>query len=253
MSTGQPSATSVTSQQREQFERDGYFILDSVGVPTETLDAIIEDVAGFYGKPRWTEDKIFYGWRRVQEAWKLSPNVKALALAPNVLPLLEDLYGRKPIPFQTLNFWTGTQQAPHSDTLHFNSKPAGYMCGVWIALEDIDMDNGPLVYYPGSHKLPEVTMRDVGVRADYSEYKQYERHIAELIEQEELEPAYATITKGQALVWASNLLHGGAKQKDPDRTRHSQVTHYFFEGCRYWTPMRSEGEEVSWRDVEQIA
>ena len=32
--------------------------------------------------------------------------------------------------------------------------PEGFMCGVWVALEDMDMDNGPLVYYPGSHQLP---------------------------------------------------------------------------------------------------
>lgn len=26
------------------------------------------------------------------------------------------------------------------------------MCGVWVALEQIDEDNGPLVYFPGSHQ-----------------------------------------------------------------------------------------------------
>ena len=29
------------------------------------------------------------------------------------------------------------------------------MCGVWVALEDITEDNGPLHYYPGSHRLPD--------------------------------------------------------------------------------------------------
>jgi ectoine hydroxylase-related dioxygenase (phytanoyl-CoA dioxygenase family) len=251
MSASQPSASTVTTQQREQYERDGYFILDSTGIPAETLAAIVDDLAPLYGEPR-EEDGVVYRWRRVQEAWKLSPNVKALALAPTVLSLLEDLYERKPVPFQTLNFWTGTQQAAHSDALHFNSMPTGYMCGVWVALEDIDMDNGPLVYYPGSHKLPEMTMQDVGARADFGEYKQYERYIGELIDREGLEPAYATIKKGQALVWASNLLHGGATQKDSDRTRHSQVTHYFFEGCRYWRPMNTEGDQVYWLDIEPI-
>jgi ectoine hydroxylase-related dioxygenase (phytanoyl-CoA dioxygenase family) len=36
------------------------------------------------------------------------------------------------------------------------------MCGVWVALEDIDMGNGPLIYYPGSHRVPEVTMKELG-------------------------------------------------------------------------------------------
>lgn len=55
-------------------------------------------------------------------------------------------------------------------TIHFNSIPSSYMCGAWVALEDINMDNGPVVYYPGSHKLPEITPKDVGVKAEPDEY-----------------------------------------------------------------------------------
>lgn len=47
------------------------------------------------------------------------------------------------------------------------------------------------------------------------------------------------IEKGQAVIWAANLLHGGAPQKDRERTRHSQVTHYFFEGCKNFAPLLS--------------
>lgn len=50
---------------------------------------------------------------------------------------------------------------------------------------------------------------------------------------------YLRCKKGQALIWLSNLLHGGAKQNDPNRTRWSQVTHYYFEGCTYWRPYAS--------------
>jgi hypothetical protein len=42
--------------------------------------------------------------------------------------------------------------------------------------------------------------------------------------------------KGQALIWAANLLHGGSVQHDPARTRWSQVTHYYFRDCIYYTP-----------------
>ncbi len=35
-------------------------------------------------------------------------------------------------------------------------------------------------------------------------------------------------------------MHGGTKQLDPDRTRWSQVTHYFFDDCAYYTPMMSD-------------
>jgi ectoine hydroxylase-related dioxygenase (phytanoyl-CoA dioxygenase family) len=57
-----------------------------------------------------------------------------------VLGLLGVLYGREPRPFQTLNFKVGTQQRPHSDQVDFNTEPPGLMCGVWVAMEDIDED-----------------------------------------------------------------------------------------------------------------
>ena len=103
------------------------------------------------------------------------------------------------------------------------------------------MDCGPVVYYPGSHRLPEVTMDEIGENADEAQYSEY---VIGLIEREGLEPHYATIRKGEVFLWASNLLHGGSARKDATRTRHSQVTHFFFEGCRYYSPLLSRGDEV---------
>ena len=67
--------------------------------------------------------------------------------------ITEELFGRKVLALQHLNFPIGTQQPAHFDTMAFQSDPPNYMCGVWVALEDMDMDNGPLIYYPGSYKL----------------------------------------------------------------------------------------------------
>src|SRR5215211_5527230 len=124
--SGQGVRSPLTSEQRDRYERDGYLVLDSVDVPDGTLDAIVQDLDGLYVSPAHEENGVNYGVHRIRNAWKRSPNVKALALAPNVLAALEDLYGRKPIGWQTLNFWKGTEQNPHSDTLHFNSKPPGF-------------------------------------------------------------------------------------------------------------------------------
>jgi hypothetical protein len=42
------------------------------------------------------------------------------------------------------------------------------------------------------------------------------------------------------VVWAANVLHGGSAIRNPDLTRRSQVTHYYFAGAAYYTPMTSE-------------
>jgi phytanoyl-CoA dioxygenase PhyH len=246
MSTGADIDSAASRAQRAAYERDGLLVLDAVA-PDDALDAIVADLDGLYGEPR-EEAGVRYFHRRIQDAWHVSEHVRALALDPGVLAFLEDLYGRKPLPFQTINFRRGSQQAAHSDAIHFHTIPEGYMCGVWVALEDMDMDNGPLIYYPGSHKLPYAKPADFGAEAKWENYPNYEAYVADVIERQGLEPAYGTIRKGQAILWSANLIHGGAPVADPDRTRHSQVTHYFFEGCEYYTPMTSEGEDIRRRN-----
>jgi Phytanoyl-CoA dioxygenase (PhyH) len=243
----------VTDSQRRQFEHDGYLVIEEPVAADGLLDGIVEGLGDLYGGSLEKRDGVVLYPNRIQDAWKIDERVKALALAPPVLAVLQDLYARTPLPFQTINFRIGSQQKAHSDALHFNSKPEGFMCGVWVALEDADMENGPVVFYPGSHRLPFVTMADAGLEATEAGYGDYERYIEELIARERLEPRHGTIGKGQALVWAANLLHGGAPQPDRSRSRHSQVTHYFFEGCRYWVPMVSEGEDISWREPRFIS
>ena len=50
----------------------------------------------------------------------------------------------------------------------------------------------------------------------------------------------AYLKRGQALIWAANLLHGGEPVAKPERTRKSQVTHCYFDDCSYYTPFRSD-------------
>ena len=243
------SVRKLTEQEKEKFDRDGYVVIDDLGYPEELLDGIVADLEGLYEGDERTVDGVFYAPHRIGEAWRISERVRSLAIDPELLAAVGDLYGRRALPFQTLNFRMGTEQPAHSDTIHFNSMPSGFMCGAWVALEDIDMDNGPVVYYPGSHKLPEITLADVGPGADELAYSQY---LVAMIDRLDLKPEYATIRRGQTLLWASNLLHGGSPQRDKSRTRYSQVTHFFFEGCRYWTPLHSDGDDIEWRRPEWI-
>lgn len=99
---------------------------------------------------------------RVQDAWRFDEDVHAIAANAAVLDLLTKLYGRRAFPFQTLNFPVGTQQALHTDSVHFSSIPERFMCGVWLAMEDVGPDSGPLTYVPGSHRWPVLSNTMIG-------------------------------------------------------------------------------------------
>lgn len=217
------------------FHGAGYMVFDPE-LSEADLDQAVRDLMGRPGMKEATH----HGTRWFN-GWKESPAIRRIALASRVLRALRQLYGREPMPFQTLNFPIGTEQKVHSDTIHFNCDPPTYMCGVWVALEDIDMNNGALLYYPGSHRLPVVTMEDFAPGPGVEHYPRYEEYVAQLVREKGLEPAYGVLKKGQALIWSANLFHGGSAHHDKARTRHSQVTHYYFEGCQYYMPLESYG------------
>jgi hypothetical protein len=153
-----------------------------------------------------------------------------------VLDVLEVLYKNEARPFQTVNFYKGTQQPVHADSIHFNSEPFGSMCGVWVALEDSGPDQGPLIYYPSSRMLDEMNY-DFFKLASYSKYyPQYLSGLQDAIAEHGFTPEYGIIKKGQAVIWSANIIHGGPTQINMSLTGHSQVTHYYMRGARYWRP-----------------
>jgi ectoine hydroxylase-related dioxygenase (phytanoyl-CoA dioxygenase family) len=184
---------------------------------------------------------------RVQDAWLRSKAVRRLASHPKIMRALNVAYGRRPFAFQTLNFRRGTRQALHSDAIHFHSEPQRFMCGVWIALEDISPDAGPLRYVEGSHRLPVLTMQGAGVNQHPPTESDYAKHYLPGLERRLAASAFpekiATPKKGEAVVWAANLAHGGAPVLDPAATRRSLVVHMFFKDCLYYTPMTSAPEQ----------
>jgi len=232
--------------------RDGYAVFD---FPDDRFEALADraraDVEAMT-RGKVTGDKatgvqplvldMAYGFR-VQDGWAQSQAVRAIATSPRVLELLRVLYGRRAWPFQTLNFTCGTQQPYHSDSVHFSCVPERFMCGVWVAFEDIDEDNGPLVYYPGSHKWPIYGNEHVGTWADEPGSRNQETHRKfwdRGVKHFGLQRKVFAAKRGQALIWMANLLHGGDQQRDPKRTRWSQVTHYYFDDCAYFTPVASD-------------
>ncbi|MEA2689215.1 MAG: hypothetical protein QOD51_1822, partial [Candidatus Eremiobacteraeota bacterium] len=230
----------------DTFRRDGFVVVEDARVLDELdVDGIWTRLAG-----RFDAD----GAGRVQDAWHDDPIVRAIASHSAVIDVLRVLYGREPIPFQTLNFLSGTEQRTHSDTIHFSSLPTGFMCGVWMALEDVTVRQGPLHYFPGSQRLPELDYEHLGIPAVTGEqnwanpntlasYAQYEERIDALARENGFRRDELAIARGSFLIWSANLLHGGSPRDDRTLTRKSQVTHYYFDGSVPFTPMFSRRTE----------
>jgi Phytanoyl-CoA dioxygenase (PhyH) len=147
------------------------------------------------------------------------------------------LMEREPRPLQTITSHKGSQQGAHSDSIHMTTYPLGYLTAAWVAFEDIHPDSGPLVYYPGSHKLPYLFSKDVDItesefkKIGYASYHaKYEPRIRQMIEDHELQPHYFHANKGDVLIWHANLIHGGSPRRNLQLSRKALVCHYFVKG-----------------------
>jgi ectoine hydroxylase-related dioxygenase (phytanoyl-CoA dioxygenase family) len=224
----------------KSYSDNGYIIFDPQ-IPESLLDEAVHEMMPWFAKIKGDD-------KRIQDAWKYCPAVQQIAAHSSVTRAVQMLYQRNPIPFQTLSFCEGTQQDTHSDLIHFGSIPQRFMCGVWVAMEDITDFNGPLHYYPGSHKLPFYEMIDMGVKASSLRMKKtmmlyaknYTEFIQKMVDALGLEKRTLNIKKGQAIIWSANLLHGGNTILHAGSSRFSQVTHYYFEDCMYYVPRLSD-------------
>lgn len=229
-----------------RLNRDGFAVIDFPDPQVhERIDRIRARLAPVFGLAEdGSGDFAALPGRRVQDAWTSDEDVRAIAANPAVLDLLTKLYGRRAFPFQTLNFPVGTQQALHTDSVHFSSIPERFMCGVWLAMEDVGPDSGPLTYVPGSHRWPIMSNAMIGRRGWQSELHSaqdpYGAAWSALIDARGVHQETFHARRGQALIWCANLLHGGSQRLNMGLTRWSQVTHYYFDDCIYYTPAFSD-------------
>ena len=229
-----------------KYNKDGYIVLD-LELDEEFVDTLMQGIFNELDKLGTQDDRYHYSDSpRVFEAWKTIPNVLSLARHPKLLSTLELLYGRKPIPFQTINFLKGSNQPLHQDSIHFYTQPERWMVGTWTALQDMTEDCGPLNIVPGSHKWPHYNFQNLNLPVvkfgeQFDNYAEYENFLVQLLEVMGKTKMNWLGKKGQTLIWASNLLHGGAPITNPNSTRYAQATHFYFEGCNhYYSPMFSD-------------
>jgi hypothetical protein len=78
---------------------------------TRGLLRVRVESADFAGRAERIRQLDYGGEPRLMDAWTYNEDVRALACDPQVLRLLDDLYGREAIPMQTLNFRVGTEQS----------------------------------------------------------------------------------------------------------------------------------------------
>ncbi|MCB0791339.1 MAG: phytanoyl-CoA dioxygenase family protein [Flavobacteriales bacterium] len=234
-----------------QWPDKGYVILRGLFTAAE-VDAVNGEIDRLVGEG--VVDFNFTG-RKIMFAYRKSAAVRAMANDRRILDVLDLLLGRRMRLFQTINFLTGSEQAAHSDTIHMTTHPLGYLAAAWVALETITPDNGPLVFYPGSHRLPYIlnpTFDHGGGAFTIGEdaYARYESTVARAIEEHHLQAETFLARPGDVLIWHANLLHGGMRMSTPNASRRSMAAHYFAEDVLCYHELT---QRVAWVEEDTAA
>ena len=120
--------------------------------------------------------------------------------------------------YQSMLFDANPGTEPHQDSFYIDSEPRGALVGIWVALEDIDARAGRFFVVKGSHlgNRPNLTLSNA----------EYLGGIADRF------PALASavvtpaLSKGDAVFWHGDLVHGAHEATDVRYSRKSVTAHY---------------------------
>ncbi len=221
------SPKSNFKSKNENWNKNGFIKLDAFFTHTfiDKINAAIDQ--GLNEKQvdfNFTNKKILFAYEKL-------PILKEVINNQEIITILQELTGEEITPFQSINFLMGSEQRAHSDSVHMATYPEGGLIAIWVALEEVDEENGGLFYYPCSHKMPYATNKRIGNSTGWllspNPNKNYENYLEKELENLNYKKEVFTAKKGDMLVWHANLVHGGLPHLDKSRTRKSMVVHYF--------------------------
>ena len=234
---------------REQWEREGFLILEgfispkhvqranaevqqlieSGGLtrPNIMIDVLHGEYSGRRLKVTDTPLSAYKGPVKINDLYLESHAMRSCNLDRRLISVLRALLDDDPIIINSLNFLYGSQQPPHYDTWFMPPPVEGAMAVASICLDEMTAFNGPLIYYPGSHRLPPYRFSHGGINAIIEELPACEEYVQKQVEAVGLKQKSFFGKPGDVFIWHAQLLHGGAPIADPELTRRSLVTHFW--------------------------
>lgn len=210
---------------------DGYKVLRGV-IPAALCDEVVRDYSAYEQRLLAAgvtlRDPTGRNYR-LANFHLISARARDMAATPVIHEILDQYFGRRSMVYTSLYFKHGSQQKTHIDTPFFVSNPVGWFAGVWIALEDVHPDAGPVKYFPGAHRLFDTREKLVALYRPPESLDDFFDTVEERAATVSA-PVPTMIRKGDVFLWHHALPHGGQLANNPVLTRHSMVFHMGAEG-----------------------
>ena len=228
----------------ERFARDGFLVLEGLISPdrVDEINAEVERVIAerphevvvdnkIDARRTYWADAAYRDTLRLKfnDLYLISDVVRGAVLDSDLVAVLNQVMGQPVGLCGSLNFYKGSTDHLHIDSLFMTPATEGHLVATWTALEDVSPDAGPVTYWPGSHRIPLYRFSDGSRHALREEMPAWLDYIKSEIADRGLEEHTFFAKKGDILIWHSDLVHSGSFIKDYQLTRRSLVCHYFSE------------------------
>ena len=246
---------SFSKQLIDQWTNNGWVIIKKA-ISEQLINSLLDDLYEFRNKCNETKDEYGFG-KRICQFHLANRNSLQVALNPKIQDFMSYIFSSQPVLFGSLSFEVGTEESAHRDNIFSYTRPKDSMVGIWVALEDVSPDAGPLFYYDSSHKWPEISagnilrrypeMNPTRERIRLGEVNESERvdfiNLMEARWQELLEekiallgakPKLVLIGKGDVIMWHGLLVHGGLSRLNRSLTRNSMAAHFISKNCSFY-------------------
>jgi len=215
----------LTDTHIRRFNDDGFLLLP--GAVSETLRtqvvARMLDIRGGrcevgYYKPDGQNAPVFNSHLHDPLMWSLTTQTA-------LVDALRGLLGGEPAVCQSMFFWGSSLTRPHQDEFYMVPKP-GPLIGMWVAMQDVTMEDGPMCVIPGSHRGSIIRRRanDPDWWSDRAAWQAYFDRIAAVIDSSAM--IAVTLRAGDVVFFHGGLVHSGAPPATPGRPRLSYVSHH---------------------------
>ncbi|GMA61138.1 phytanoyl-CoA dioxygenase family protein [Alicyclobacillus fastidiosus] len=220
----------LTDEQIAEYERDGYLILRNVCSDdlVDMYNAHIYHIRAQDDMPEWALPR--KGPIRAQDRFTVrvfNPHLHdgfslQMLRHPVIRGALAQLLGDEAVGVQSMYFYKepgSPGQAAHQDYFYIRNEP-NTLTAAWMAMEDVDVENGCLWAIPGSHHvglLPHGKVKNVEEHEPWTD----ESEGVDLSKEIPLE-----MKKGDVVIFHNLLVHSSRKNRSVDRWRRSYVGHY---------------------------
>lgn len=269
----------VSVKEYTQYHRDGYLIVRGL-LSKEDIDRLYDlaertrtgtikpkESTSSYEDPE-NNDPLkaeFVQQTRVHMVSRLDATAEWGMLHPRILDVTEAIIGPDVYALQSMMFLNPPGrggQGWHQDSYYIKTHP-DTMVGAWIALEEVDEENGCLWVVPGSNHEPIYppewvgggnvhaldAFKDLNSVENVSHLDDEVNTLSKVVANYP-PPIPVPMKPGDVLFFHSHLFHRSYPNRTADRYRRSYVCHYC--NARSWVPWDHDGYEGETGNYRQI-